>query len=234
MLKKYKNQIVAHRGIHDNITVPENSRKAFLLALEKNYNIELDVHLTKDNFLVVFHDYNLKRMTGKDKQIEDLTLKEIWELKLLKTDEKIPVLEDVLDLVDGKVLLDIEIKDKRNIKKIVDMLLFTLENYTGEVVIKCFNPQATRYLKKKQKKYLVGLLISKDTDKKWYNQLAKTNAIIKYAKADFLAVSKKMLDNKNIKKHIDKYDIMVWTIDNHNEIIKINNKEYIYICNNLM
>ena len=122
-LNKYKNSIIAHRGIHDNKLVPENSLKAFKLALETKLTIELDIHLTKDNQLVVFHDDNLKRMTNVNCIIEKLTLSEIKKLNLLNTDEKIPTLEEVLKLVNGKVLIDIEIKVNKHVKKIVKNLL---------------------------------------------------------------------------------------------------------------
>ena len=65
-LNNYKNKIIAHRGIHDNEKIPENSLKAFKLTMDKNIPIELDIHLTKDNEFIVFHDDNLKRMTGID------------------------------------------------------------------------------------------------------------------------------------------------------------------------
>ena len=73
----FNNLIIAHRGVHDNKNTPENSLKAFYKALIEKYPIELDIQLTKDNEIVVFHDKNLKRMTGVDKNVSDLTLDEI-------------------------------------------------------------------------------------------------------------------------------------------------------------
>ena len=67
------NNKIAHRGMFDNKKIPENSIKAFKKALKYNYSIELDVQLTKDNILVVFHDENLKRMTNIDKLLKDTT-----------------------------------------------------------------------------------------------------------------------------------------------------------------
>ena len=67
-----KNLIIAHRGIHDNITTPENSISSFRKAIDKNLPIEFDIQLTKDNKLVIFHDDNLKRMTGVDKFIQEM------------------------------------------------------------------------------------------------------------------------------------------------------------------
>ena len=230
---KYKNTIIAHRGIHNNKEVPENSIKAFKLALEKNLTVELDIHLTKDNYLVIFHDDNLKRMTGVNKIIETLTLKEIKKLKLLNTTEKIPTLEEVLKLVNGKVLLDIEIKANKGVKKIINELLKVLNLYKGEVIIKSFNPLAVKEVKKNTNKYLVGLLIDYYSKKKIFNIFSKTNIIIPFCKPDFLGINKKMLKTKKIQKYLNKLPIMIWTIKKDDEIKKINNENFIYICNNL-
>lgn len=232
-LNEYKNKIIAHRGIFDNKTIPENSIKAFKLALNKNLTIELDVHLTKDNELVVFHDDNLKRMTSVDSIIEKFTLKEIKKLKLLDTDETIPTLDEVLKLIDGKILLDIEIKVNKSVKKIVKKLLETLDTYNGKVIIKSFNPFAVKEVKKNTDKYLVGLLIDYYSKNKIFNFFTKTNIIIPFCKPDFLGINKKMLKTKNIKKYLNKLPIMIWTIKKEDEITKINNENFIYICNNL-
>ena len=78
-----KNLVIAHRGIHNNLNIPENSIKAFKRALDKNIPIEIDIHLTKDNKLVVFHDKNLFRMTGVNKLIRKCNYNELKELRLL-------------------------------------------------------------------------------------------------------------------------------------------------------
>ena len=67
---------VAHRGLHTE-TITENSLSAFKNALEHNISLELDVHLSKDNELFVCHDASLKRTTGKEGIIEDLTSKNL-------------------------------------------------------------------------------------------------------------------------------------------------------------
>ena len=91
--------MIAHRGIFDNKQIPENSLLSFSKAIQLNYPIELDVQLTKDKQLVVFHDLSLERMCGTEKFISDLTLQELRNYSLLSTDEKIPSLQEVLDLV---------------------------------------------------------------------------------------------------------------------------------------
>lgn len=100
---------IAHRGLF-NTSTPENSLGAFQKCIDSNVPIELDIHILKDDCLVVFHDDNTKRLTGLDAKLKDLTFKEIENLNLLNTSYTIPKLNDVLKLVDGKVLIDIEIK----------------------------------------------------------------------------------------------------------------------------
>ena len=230
-IKDYK--IIAHRGIHDNIKIPENSLLAFKKSIIYNIPIELDIQLTKDNQLVVFHDDNLERMTTNKNKIEDLTLSEIKKLYLLNTKEKIPTLEEILNLVNNQVLIDIEIKAKTNEEKIINLLLNILKNYNGEILLKSFNPKVVKILKKKQVPYPCGLLIMNDKKKKLYNLLNKTSILIKYCNPDFLAFSKKMTNKKLFNYYKNKLPIYIWTIKNKEELLKYKKEDYTYICNNL-
>ena len=72
---------IAHRGLHSEVS-PENSMAAFISAADNKYPIELDVHLTKDGKIVVFHDSNIKRMCGEDKLISELNYAELKEYRL--------------------------------------------------------------------------------------------------------------------------------------------------------
>ena len=225
--------LISHRGIHNNIDIPENSLLAFKRALEENLPIELDVHLSKDLKLVVFHDDNLERMTSVNKHIEDLTLKELRELRLLTTNELIPTFEEVLSLVDGKVLLDIEVKNTKKIKEVSELLIRCLQNYKGEVIIKSFNPIIIRKLRQINNSYNYGLLMTHKYNSKLHDLIMKSNLILKYSKPDFLAVSKKLIKTKRIKKLRKKYPIYIWTIKYDYEIEKYKNYCDSYICNNL-
>ena len=77
---------------------------AFQRGVEAGFGMELDVHLSKDGHLVVLHDHELRRMCGVEGRVEDKTLEELEQLHLLETEEKIPLLRQVLELVDGKYL----------------------------------------------------------------------------------------------------------------------------------
>ena len=217
--------IIAHRGIH-NEAIPENSMKAFSLALKKNIPIEFDVHILKDKNIVVFHDDNLKRMTNKDKFIKECTYEEIKDLKLKNTNEKIPLLKDVLKLVDGKVLLDIELKMDVTDHSLEDGLIEILKDYNGEVILKSFDYRKVKYLKK-HTNYKIGLLIKRMSGfKDFIIRNINFNILIK---PDFLACNKNMLDCKSVKKF--KKDIYIWTIKNKDEL-KIYKSDY-YISENI-
>ena len=155
--------LIAHRGIHiPNTNYVENSMPAFQKALEMNYPIELDIHITKDHELVVIHDSNLKRSTGIEKLVENCTLKELKELRLFKTDNCIPTLNEVLELIEGKVPLIIEIKNEGKIGILENKLMEILQNYTGEFIIESFNPLVLLWLKKHAKNVIRGQLSAKN------------------------------------------------------------------------
>lgn len=93
--------LIAHRGMYNEANgIPENSIKAFELAISYGYSIELDLHILKDDTVVVFHDDNLNRMTGVNKDLKNLTYSDIKDLKLQNTNYHIPLFKNVLDLVD--------------------------------------------------------------------------------------------------------------------------------------
>ena len=223
-----KNNQIAHRGVFNNKNYPENSLKAFEKALSLDFPIELDVQLTKDNILIVFHDSNLKRMTGIDKNVCDSTYQEIKELFLLDTKEKIPALKEVLDLVQNKVLLDIEIKNTKKIEKICTILMKELEGYHN-FILKSFNPKIVRYLKTNYPDTEVGYLI--DEAKNKHNSFLASYFMIHYSKANFLAINKNLLAKKKFQKLKEKYPIFVWTIKKGDII---SNQEYILIRNDLI
>ena len=152
---------IAHRGLH-NSEVPENSMEAFALAIENNYAIELDVHLSKDKVPVVFHDEDLERMTGSRGNISQYVLKSLKKLNLKDTENDIPTLQEVLDLVAGKVPLIIEIKGHENDGEIEARVMSLLEHYQGDYTIQSFNPLSLRWVREKYPNTVLGLLVTND------------------------------------------------------------------------
>lgn len=221
--------LIAHRGAFDNVSIPENSIKAFNEAIKLNLAVEYDVQLTKDNVLVVFHDDNLYRMTGVDKKIEDVTFDEICKLTLLNTKEHIPTLKEVLKLIDNKVFMDIEIKNTKKYKVLCDFLINELKNYNN-YSLKSFNPKIVRYLKNNYKDINIGYLIGDYYDKGIFNLILPTKLIIKYSKCNFISISKKLLKKNKFIKLSKKYPTQIWTIKDKQELV---NDNYTYICNNI-
>lgn len=160
MFKEHR--IIAHRGIHDNIKVFENTIEAFKLAIKKKYIIELDIHKTVDNQIVVFHDYDTKRLLDNDLIIENSTYKELSNLKKFH----IPTLAEVLKLVDGKVPLLIELKQRNKAGKLESLTMELLNNYNGEYAIQSFNYKTLYWFKKNYPDILRGQLSSTFNNKK--------------------------------------------------------------------
>jgi len=125
---------IAHRGLHDK-TIPENSLKAFEKAVVAGYPIELDVFLTPDEQLVVFHDNKLQRLCQQEGLIWETPWERLSQCKLKGTDQEIPLLSELLDLVDGRVPVMVEIKYQPKYQKLVDAVENALKEYKGEFVI---------------------------------------------------------------------------------------------------
>ena len=133
----------AHRGLFDNASeAPENSLAAFEKAVAAGYGIELDLQLSKDNKLVIFHDASLQRMCGVEGKVWDYTLEELKEFRLGYSDEQIPTFEEFLKLVDGKVPFILEFKLDRAQSVVCQLANQMLENYKGLYCIESFHPLA--------------------------------------------------------------------------------------------
>ena len=150
----------AHRGLHDNATnAPEHSLAAFAAAAAAGYGVELDVQFTADRQIVVFHDSDLKRMCGINKRVDELTYAELRTYRLLNSDQTIPLLSDVLEILDGTTLL-CEFKPMRSYTdtSLCMATLPLLNNYKGAVCIESFNPFMVRWFKKHAPQYIRGIL----------------------------------------------------------------------------
>lgn len=157
----FKVKYYAHRGLHnDPDKVPENSMAAFRLAVKNHYGIEMDVQLSKDNVPVVFHDFSLKRVCCLNKKVRDLTYKELNDLRLNQSEEKIPTFKDVLDMVDGRVPLIVEFKVENTDLSVCKITAPMLEKYKGNYCIESFNPLVLLWYRLKRPSIVRGQLAS--------------------------------------------------------------------------
>lgn len=157
----FKQYLIAHRGLFDTTTsAPENSLSAFKKAVDTGYGIELDVQLTKDNEVIVFHDDNLHRTSGVDTQISDCTYEMLQEYRLFHSDEKIPKLSDALSLINGTVPLIIELKNSSasDYVELCERTATFLDTYNGIFCIESFNPMIVHWFRINRPEYLRGFL----------------------------------------------------------------------------
>lgn len=158
-MKPFGEWMYAHRGLHDNSTdAPENSIKAIQKAVDAGFGIEIDIQLTKDNIPIVFHDFTLARMCRRSGKVRDFTYEELQEIPLYHTEEKIPKLEDVLKLVDGRVPLIVEFKSEitdMSLCRIADKLL---REYKGMYCVESFNPLCVLWFRRHHREIARGQL----------------------------------------------------------------------------
>lgn len=149
----------AHRGLHrEDKSVPENSLTAFRLAAEKGYGIELDVQLSKDGQVVVFHDDTLNRVCGVDARVDELTFPELRKLRLCGSEETIPLFSEVLATVRGRGALIVELKTGKRNTELCEKTCALLRSYKGEYCIESFNPLIVRWFKKNASEIFRGQL----------------------------------------------------------------------------
>ena len=159
----------AHRGLHD-AEHAENSLSAFRLAVENGFGIELDVRLSKDGTLVVFHDDSLERVCGVEGNVIDFTAEELAAMRLSGTEEGIPTLREVLDLVGGRVPLLVEIKENAGDASVSLAAAEILKGYGGPFLIESFNPLTLARMKESLPTAVRGLLCDHYTVKPEYRK----------------------------------------------------------------
>ena len=198
---------VAHRGLW-NKNVSENSMEAFRLA------IELDIHLTKDNDLVVIHDEKLERLTGKSGIVEHLTTKELQENYKLLDGQTIPRFEDVLNLVNEQVPILVELKVyEKNYKPLAAKAEEVLSKYVKDkrnFVLISFDPRSLWPFKGKG--YIRLLLIAK-SDEYTFTWFKRT--------VEGLDVEKVLFEEKRVQRYGKKHFMNCWTIQSSEDIEKV-------------
>jgi len=143
---------IAHRALHDKSdNRPENSRAAICAAIEAGYGIEIDLQLTSDNRAMVFHDYDLARLTGQSGPIRQITAAQASGTSLLHADDGIPTLDEVLEMVAGRVPLLIEFKDQdgamgTDVGPLEEDAVRALHAYDGPVALMSYNPNSVAAL----------------------------------------------------------------------------------------
>lgn len=224
-LKDLRGWKYAHRGLHGK-GIPENSMAAFRASLAGGYGIELDIHLLADGNLAVIHDSALKRTTGKEGFVEDLTTEQLKDYPLEGTQEVIPTFSQVLELYDGKAPLIVELKPVRgNHAQLCEAACKLLDTYRGVYCMESFDPRCVHWLKKNRPDIIRGQL----TEDFVHNAKSPLHPALKFVlthqlenfliRPDFIAY--KFADRKTLSmylcKKLWKLETVTWTLKTREE-----------------
>ena len=209
-------QLLIHRGLAKK-GFNENTISAFRYCFKKKYGIETDIHCTKDNKIVCFHDFNLKGKFKINKYLKNVKYQDL--IKISKAKKKpIPLLNDLIKLSKNKRFLMLEIKPlftKENLKALLKEVK-NLKNYS----LTSFNEKNIINLYKIKKNLNLGLLIPSTFT---FNRIIEKSRK-KYVK--FLVLEKKFLREK--KLNINKKKIYFYTIRDKKLFNQFNNKNLIF------
>ena len=229
--------------------IPENSMAAFRMAVRYGFGAELDVHLTADGRLAVYHDTSLFRVCGVNEEIENLTMDQIRQLPLLGTKNRIPEFTQVLDLYtsrkaqtdredsrqeDGGRLhlpLIIELKAEKNVKELCRAVMEAVDRYpTLNYCIESFDPRVVYWLRKNRPDVIRGQLTenfcrSREAVRKWgyimtFGMWCGAPDIL--SRPDF--ISSKFRDRRNLimrLRHRLGVKQVNWTIKNHRQMANV-------------
>jgi len=212
---------VAHRGLHDIAKgVPENSRLAFQKAIEAGHAIELDVRITGDQQVVVFHDADLLRLCSREGTVDRTSLAELKTFKLLGTGETVPSFRDVLDQVHGQVPLVVEIKkDKGEAAGVLESSVARmLQHYPGPFAVQSFSPRTIKWFQKNAPQILRGQistdLANMTKGLSWFTRMQLKQALMNgYGDPDFLAYDVRDLPSEiTAAARRRKLPILSWTV----------------------
>lgn len=221
--EKFTKVRFAHRGLHTE-GAPENSLTAFERACQAGFGIELDIRLSKDGELVVFHDETLTRVCGIDGKVSDYTAKELSEFSLSGSSDTVPAFREALSLVGGRVPLLIELKQAQGEGSVAEKFLEEIKDYRGEFIVESFNPLALRKVRRARRDIFLGILSTeymkeeKFRGKPAYRQLERLRLNF-LVRPDFIAYNKNGYGVTALKllKKIFKAPLFAWTVKSEKE-----------------
>jgi glycerophosphoryl diester phosphodiesterase len=211
---------IAHRGLWSPTGAPENSLAAFDAACRAGYGIELDVQLSSDGEVMVFHDRHLARMTGAAAKLGEKTAAALCALRLKGSAEPIPTLKQVLDLVAGRSLILVEIKSLPGEEGPLDeRVAEVIDGYDGPLSIIGFNPYSHAWWAGPRPEVLRGLdsygydnegaAAMPEEQRQAYRALEH----VAVAKPHFLALGVDMLPSENADRlRGEGHPVVAWTV----------------------
>lgn len=203
----------AHRGLHGQ-GVPENSLRACADAIARGFGIECDVQRSADGQPVVFHDWDLDRLTSATGPMQALRMAELATLDLMDSGERIPGLRDFLGLVRDRVPVLIEIKSRRE-RRVGALCLAVrrvLEGYRGLHAVMSFDPRVSRWFATHSPQTLRGLVMTEENGRSFPGRLRRHLALW-HARPDFLAYDVRDLPSRfAASQRARGIPVLTWTV----------------------
>lgn len=206
---------VAHRGLHEAGTeAEENTLAAVQAALDANFAVEVDVRATVDGIIVVFHDDSLDRMTDGKGPVGKLGFAEMQRYIVGKSGKPAPSLPDVLELMDRRQPIFVEIKSSRqtDIQMVCAGVRHCFEGYGGDVAVMSFDPRIVAWFKKYMPRYARGLIVGREFMLSWRARTA-LSFWLRRITPDFLACDINLLPNSLCSKWRKQgKPVLTWTV----------------------
>lgn len=206
-LEWIKTEYFAHRGLHNKV-IPENTFSAFRNAVKHGFDIELDIRLSKDNQIIVFHDENLKRLCGVDLKVAECNYAELKKYSIQNTSNCIPLLNEVLDTLPIKTKYLIELKTVNNPKQFVSYFIKLMRNHNVTYAVHSFDPRIINEFRKQDDSIIRGQIASTFKDEGIFAKLfvknLYSNVITKpdFTNYNFEDLPRKKLDKLHKKGHM--------------------------------
>lgn len=211
----------AHRGLHGDGVI-ENSRAAFEAAIAAGHGIETDVQVSKDGEAMVFHDYELDRLTQKKGLVIERKAAKLETIRFKDGDETVPRLTEMLELIDGRVPIMIELKTKgRKVKKLCRSVATALADYRGEASVMSFNPEVGRWFIKHNPSVVRGLVVTEHDEVQLAARIKgamQRSLSVFRAEPDFLAYDVRDLPSPFAESlRVKGVPIVTWTVRTEGE-----------------
>jgi len=203
----------AHRGLHGHGRV-ENSTGAFAAAIAAGLGIECDVQLTGDHHALVFHDWELDRLTGESGAVGARHVAELTAIALRGSGEPIPTLHDLLEMVAGRVPLLIELKTRRehSVGRLCRAVSRDLEGYRGPAAVMGFDPRVGDWFARNAPHIVRGLVVS-EADARTFSGTVRRRLALWRAKPDFLAYDVRDLPSRfAAAQQAHGMPVLTWTV----------------------
>lgn len=232
----YQERLIAHRGLFVPQVRPENSLAAFSEACRYGYGVELDVQLSKDGKLVVFHDETLNRVCGVKGYVRDYTYQELQHFSLDGTTERIPLFADVLATVNGKVPLIVEVKPEGDCIGAAERTAVLLDAYQGEYCVESFNPRVVVWFRRHRPQVIRGQLstdyFKDDPHLPFGKKFLLTNLFFNFlARPDFIAYNHRFARRLSLSliRRFFCVSHVAWTVRSESELAWARNYFSVFI-----